>query len=235
MSPLGVDYVRARHYWANKTRAQLFLAAPVAPGAVLLHALFEQLDSDLLARLTGLFLTAIVLVAVWSVERQHYPRLSRIAITVLLFAILALELLFDHYGLALFQLVTLLVFFSLTIVFACRQVLFSGSVDFNKIVGAICIYIFLALVWALTYLLVEHFFPGSIPGLESEDWRESMQLAIYYSFVTMTTLGFGDISPLQPLARYLTYLEAVAGQFYIAILVASLIGVRLADYHKSAR
>jgi hypothetical protein len=56
-----------------------------------------------------------------------------------------------------------------------------------------------------------------------------LQKAVYYSFVTMTTLGFGDISPLQPLARYLTYLEAVTGQFYIAILVASLIGVRLAD------
>ncbi len=194
-----------------------------------LSALFEQFDSDALARLTGFFLTAIVLVAVWSMEQKFRSLYSRVGITLLLIAIVSLELVFDHYGLAIFQLVILLCFFTLTIVFACRQVLLSGSVDFNKIVGAICIYVFLAVDWALAYLLVEYFFPGSIPDLEGGDWRESMQKAVYYSFVTMTTLGFGDISPLQPLARYLTYLEAVTGQFYIAILVASLIGVRLAD------
>jgi hypothetical protein len=194
-----------------------------------LNALFEQLQSDALGKLTGVFLTVIVVVAVWTVEHRFRFPYPRVGVTALLVAIVALELLFDHYGLAILQLVMLLVFFTLTIVIACRQVLFSGNVDLNQIVGAICIYIFLAVAWALAYLLVEHLFPGSIPGLEGGDWRESMQKSVYYSFVTMTTLGFGDISPLQPLARYLTYLQAVTGQFYIAILVASLIGVRLAD------
>ena len=179
--------------------------------------------------MTGIFLSVIILVAVWSMQRDIRSLHSRLGISALLLIIVALELLFDHYGLAMFQLVTLLVFFTMTTIFACRQVLFSGSVDLNEIVGAICIYIFLAVAWALAYLLVEQLFPGSIPELEGADWRDSMQRALYYSFVTMTTLGFGDISPLQPLARYLTYLEAVTGQFYIAVLVASLIGVRLAD------
>ncbi len=194
-----------------------------------MNAFFEQIESDALGWLTGVFLTIIVLVAVWSAEREKRSLVSRLGISALLFAIVASEALFKHYSLAILQLVTLLAFIVTTIVFASRQVLFSGSVDFNKIVGAICIYVFLAIAWALAYLLVEQFFPGSIPDLQGGDWRESMQKAVYYSFVTMTTLGFGDISPLQPLARYLTYLEAVTGQFYIAILVASLIGVRLAD------
>ncbi len=47
---------------------------------------------------------------------------------------------------------------------------------------------------------------------------------IYYSFVTITTLGYGDIYPLIPFARSLAYLEAVCGQLYIALLVASLVG-----------
>jgi len=195
----------------------------------LLSAFFEQLESDALGRLTGISLTVIVLVAVWSVEHGERSLVSRLGISGLLVGIVAFELLFERYSLAILQLLTLQVFIVMTIVFACRQVLLSGNVDFNKIVGAICIYVFLAIAWALAYLLVEQFFPGSLPGLEGGDWRESMQKALYYSFVTMTTLGFGDISPLQPLARYLTYLEAVTGQFYIAILVASLIGVRLAD------
>jgi voltage-gated potassium channel len=50
---------------------------------------------------------------------------------------------------------------------------------------------------------------------------------IYFSFVTITTLGFGDISPTLPVARFLVYLEAIIGQFYLAILVASLVGSRL--------
>jgi hypothetical protein len=145
----------------------------------------------------------------------------------LLLIIVAAEFIFEHYSMALLQLITILAFTVMTIVIASKQVLLSGSVDSNKIIGAICIYMFLAIAWAMGYLLVEQIFPGSLPALEGADWRDDMHKAVYYSFVTITTLGFGDISPVQPLARYLTYLEAVTGQFYIAILVASLIGVKL--------
>ena len=47
---------------------------------------------------------------------------------------------------------------------------------------------------------------------------------LYYSFVTLTTLGYGDITPVHPVARMLSYLEAVIGQLYLAVLVASLVG-----------
>ena len=83
--------------------------------------------------------------------------------------------------------------------------------------------------WALAYLLVENLFPGSIPPLSGENWRYEVQEAVYFSYVSLTTLGFGDISPIQPLARYLTFMQAIVGQFYIAIVVASLIGARLSD------
>jgi hypothetical protein len=190
-------------------------------------ALFEQLGSELLSRLMGVMLTTIILVAVWSIERLSHPLFSRVGITVLLLIIVAAEFIFEHYSMALLQLITILAFTVMTIVIASKQVLLSGSVDSNKIIGAICIYMFLAIAWAMGYLLVEQIFPGSLPALEGADWRDDMHKAVYYSFVTITTLGFGDISPVQPLARYLTYLEAVTGQFYIAILVASLIGVKL--------
>jgi hypothetical protein len=47
---------------------------------------------------------------------------------------------------------------------------------------------------------------------------------LYYSFVTLTTLGFGDVTPVHPVVRTLSYLEAVIGQLYLAVLVASLVG-----------
>jgi hypothetical protein len=193
-----------------------------------LITLFEQLEIEAIARLTGVSLTVMVMVAVWTVKHKYLFLYSRIGIMALLLAVVALELVFDHYQLALLQLLILLGFFTLTTYYASREVLLSGPVDLNRIIGSICVYMFLAIVWALAYLLVEHFFPGSIPGIRAEDWRDAMQNSLYYSFVTITTLGFGDISPLQPMARYMSYLEAVIGQFYIAILVASLVGTSLA-------
>jgi len=55
---------------------------------------------------------------------------------------------------------------------------------------------------------------------------------IYFSFVTLTTLGFGDITPLDPIARALVYTEAIVGQLYIAILIGTLVG-NIAGRHKS--
>jgi hypothetical protein len=51
---------------------------------------------------------------------------------------------------------------------------------------------------------------------------------MYYSFVTLTTLGYGDVTPVHPFARTLAYLEAVIGQLYVAVLVASLVGRHVA-------
>ena len=196
-------------------------------------ALFDQMGIEALARLMAVLLTATILVAVWSLEQERIKFVAKGGITALLVVLVVGEYTLGHYGLALSQLVLLLLFTLATIVIACRQVLFSGNVDGNKIMGAICIYMFIALAWALGYLLVEVLFPGSVPGFEGVDWRDNIQEAIYFSFVSLTTLGYGDFSPAQPLARYLSYMQAVTGQFYIAILVASLIGVRLAVRQES--
>ena len=106
--------------------------------------------------------------------------------------------------------------------------MFTGIVDRNKIVGSICIYLLMGMLWAFAYLIVEAFLPGSMKGLEQDLWQENTSALIYYSIVTLTTLGYGDISPAQPITQFLAYMEAVTGVFYMAILVASLIGIRLA-------
>ena len=192
-------------------------------------SLFDQLGIEWLQSLMGILVTAIVLIAVWSLEGKRVKFLPPRVVYLLLIAIFFAEAIVGHYLLGILQLATLLFFIVMSIVIASRQVLFSGPVDGNKIIGAICIYMLMAIAWALAYLLVENFFPGSIPGIEHTDWRGSLSTAVYFSFVSLSTVGFGDISPTQPLARYLCYIEVVAGQFYLAILVASLIGVRMSN------
>jgi voltage-gated potassium channel Kch len=73
--------------------------------------------------------------------------------------------------------------------------------------------------------------PGAFNGLEQVIWYENFADVAYYSFVTLTTLGYGDISPVIPIARFLVYMEAIVGVFYMAILVASLIGIRTSKLH----
>ena len=191
-------------------------------------ALLEQLDFDEGQRLTNLSISVTLVIAVWSMERKrdHWSR-SRMGLTLIVGALMLGDALFEDQRLTLFQLVFIITFLGTTTFLACRQVLFSGNVDGNKIIGAICIYLLMGLVWAFTYLLCEELQPGSLGALEHKDWHQNLQDVIYFSFVTLTTLGYGDMSPLQPLTRFLAYMQAITGQFYVAILVASLIGIRL--------
>jgi len=187
----------------------------------------QQTDNYLLTSLMGVSMMGIVLVAVWSLERGRFRFASRAGISILFIVIESSEIIFEKYDMRLLQLGTLLLFTIASIVICCRQALFTGSVDSNKIVGAICIYMLMGIAWAQAYLIVEAIFPGSIPALAGVHWRDNAGTALYFSFVTLTTVGFGDIVPVQPLARHLVYMQSIAGQFYIAIVVASLIGARL--------
>jgi len=77
------------------------------------------------------------------------------------------------------------------------------------------------------YSSILHFHEESFVGVVGETYIECTWGFIYYSFVTLTTLGYGDITPVNPFARSLAYLEAVCRQFYIAILVASLVSAHI--------
>jgi voltage-gated potassium channel len=123
-------------------------------------------------------------------------------------------------------LLSLLIFFLGLAVGISKRALFSGIVDANTIVGALSVYLLIGLIWATLYLLSLEFFPLAFNGIERENWSDNFSNAVYFSFVTMTSLGYGDVSPALPITRALAYLQAIAGAFYMAIVVASLIGAR---------
>lgn len=212
----------------HPTERDNFLWLLIALVALLFSsALFGQLFDGAGARLVNLSLTTTLLVAVWSLDHRRKRRLSRFGISIVLLAIAIGDILLMSAKLNAITLILILLFLCCTIVIAARQILFTGEVDGNKIVGAIVIYLLIGLSWAFAYLLVEQLFPGSINGLGHDNWQDNLHTVIYYSYVTLTALGYGDITPAMPLSRFLAYTEAVVGQFYLAILVASLIGARL--------
>ena len=154
-----------------------------------------------------------------------------IAVSVIAVVIigLALELLHLYY----LHLILLFSFYLWAIRLAGKQVLFTGAVDANRIIGAICIYLLMGLIWALMYLFIAQAIPGAFNGVEQLVWYDNFADVAYYSYVTLTTLGYGDISPVAPIARFLVYMEALVGVFYMAILVASLIGVGINESQKN--
>ena len=143
--------------------------------------------------------------------------------------VVLLGILLDESGMHYLHLAILTGFYLWATWVAATQVLFGGRIDRNKIIGAVCIYLLLGMIWALLYLAIAQAVPGAFNGLEQAPWYENFSAVAYYSYVTLTTLGYGDISPVLPVARFLVYMEAIAGVFYMAILVASLISIRLAD------
>lgn len=99
------------------------------------------------------------------------------------------------------------------------------EVTADTIFGSICAYLLLGFVWAFVYAILEMVMPGSFSVSEGSGSRFSE--FYYYSFVTLTTLGYGDVVPLTPEARSFAVLEAAMGQIYIAVLVARLVGLHV--------
>ena len=147
---------------------------------------------------------------------------------VLIFVILTvLGKMFDHQLNAYLTLIILLMFFIGSFSTAAKQVLLEGDIDGNKIIGSLSLYIILGLIWAVIYLLLLVIDPTAFSGVEAANWQQSFSRVAYYSFVTLTTLGYGDVLPTNHVAEFFVYLEAIIGVFYMAIIVSSLISLRL--------
>ena len=90
--------------------------------------------------------------------------------------------------------------------------------------GAIAVYFLIGIAWAVIYALIEGLNPGSFAIADASRGTIWDQL-LYFSFTTLTTLGYGDIAPLTPVARIWTVFEAICGTLFLAVLVSRLVGL----------
>jgi hypothetical protein len=117
-------------------------------------------------------------------------------------------------------------------VLTVRTLFTAHSLTFDSVLGAVCGYMFLGVAWGVLYSMIERFHPGSFhfsPALipETEPSAGLMQVLTYYSFITLSTVGYGDVSPVSPTTRTLAWIEAIGGQFYLAVIVAGLVSMLL--------
>lgn len=123
----------------------------------------------------------------------------------------------------------LFIFFTGSFWKAYKQILFEGKVDSNKMIGSLSLYLLLGLMWTMIYLFLFEMDPTAFSGIEAGTWKQNFSQMAYYSFVTLTTLGYGDILPVNKVAQFFVFMEAIIGVFYMAIIVSSLISLRLAS------
>jgi voltage-gated potassium channel len=115
-----------------------------------------------------------------------------------------------------------------------RDIFRHRAIDFDDILGAFAGYILLGVVWGNLYATVELLAPGAFsvsPEIrwQLDDWHLRRALFNYLSFTTMASLGYNDITPAAPIANTLTWIEVMTAQFYLAVVIAQIVGLKLAQ------
>lgn len=215
--------VRHRYSWLLGAYALLVIAVPAS--RTLAHA-------QAAAAVISLVFMLLVVLSGFVVATSFRFRLgmATAAIVAALLRLLANTTAISALDLANYALFVLILGIVSTL--TIRHLLTVQRVTGDTISAAICGYATLVVLWAAAYSLLESCQPGAFQYLAASDASGRMQfgsadsaLPLYYSFVTITTLGYGDIVPSTDAARMLAASQAFLGQVYVAVLIARLVAI----------
>jgi hypothetical protein len=206
-------------FWADERGLSIFLASLIA--IILLPGLAP---GGTPGRLLADALVSVMLVSGAAAVADR-PRALLVASVIAAGALLVrwASWLFPEAGLAVWREISTVATLATLYFVILALVLRRGPVTPRRIEGAIAAYLLLGFTWAHAYELLVLLDPGAFAGAVdggSQAWT-------YYSFVTLTTMGYGDIVPVHPVARSLAVLEAVTGQLYLTNLLARLVSLEL--------
>jgi hypothetical protein len=125
-------------------------------------------------------------------------------------------------------------FLGFAVAIVVRDIFRGRAISADAVLGAFAGYLLLGVAWGSLYATVELLAPGSF-SVNSEirwqldDWHLRRALFNYVSFATMASLGYNDVTAVAPLANTLTWLEAMTAQFYLAVVIAQIVGLKLAQ------
>lgn len=201
----------------KKIASQIYLFL----GILLFIFVFPLIDRVTIFDFVGPLSYSIMTLSILSViERKKQKKLKYLFILVAISVIFIWVMYFSPRSyLSLVSFVLSLSVFFATIVLLIQQIVHSKEVNSKVILEAISAYLLLGVMFTLTNSLIWTFDHNSI-GITSPDIADF----IYYSFITLTTVGFGDISPYSDLAKMASVLFSLSGQLYLTIIMAFIIG-----------
>ncbi len=181
----------------------------------------------------GLFaevsLSLALIIALWSLRAARSVFVTGLVLIAMNIVATSIWMLAGREGAGVLAHLSGLVFLVLAAVVAVRAIFLPGPVDLNRVTGSLCVYLLIGIAWAELYQLLHAYDPGSFAGVAEQQGHALSWRFLYFSFVTLTTLGYGDVLPQTIYAQTLTVMETVIGQFYLAVLVAALVSAYLSD------
>jgi hypothetical protein len=181
--------------------------------------------------LMDVFLTAIFIIIIYSIRLKRSQAIFALFLVLPLIITTWSEYFVEIKTLSLLTRIFGVLFFGYATINILRIIVKSEKVTKETIFAAIVAYLLIALMWAFLYMILERASPGSFSFPDKGLWGETMRFE-YLSFVTITTLGYGDITPITDQASALVMIEAVIGQIYLVVLVAWLVGMHVSRRSK---
>jgi len=183
----------------------------------------------------SLLVIAASLLALWKKRARHHA--FQLFVGGVLILLLALGAIINHHGLALTQIAAEILFLGYVLIVVERAVFHSREVTSDILCGAVCVYLLFGVLAGFVFLLIEHLAPGSFlisnlgvnPVLQEKVFIHDPGWLLYFSFVTLTTVGYGDVLPANAIARSAAVLVAVIGQILLMVQIARLVGLHVAQ------
>lgn len=184
----------------------------------------------------GPLTTLLAIAATYAIWGTAKNRVIGLALAVAVFILLGLSNFVTHHGLIAAHLLVQITFLIYVTAVLVRVVFSARVVDGNILCGAVSIYLMTGVLWGFLYALIELAHPGSFTiDLENSTTpttihtlRDAPGWLVYFSFTTLTTVGFGDVLPGSDVARSMSVLEAVIGQVMMVVMIARLVGLHVA-------
>ena len=219
-----MDQQKASSQDSRQTRFLLLLVSLLAL-MVLEPLLFDRTG---IRFLIDIFFTFILFTSIYAVSEKKGTTLVAILLALPKLGTTWALSFIPHPLLYFFDSIFGIIFIGYIIVLILKHIFNQDNVTQETIYGAIVVYILIGFVWVFLYYLAELLHPGSFSQAAVLD-AESKKSLYFFSFVTLTTLGYGDITPVSAPARSLAMLEAIVGQMYIAVLIARLVGIHISQ------
>jgi hypothetical protein len=178
-----------------------------------------------------IFLTAIVISMVYTISHKKGHVIVGVLLAIVMLASLWLQYFYSNKAILAIGMIAGALFIGVVITSILIFIFRSEEINREIIYAAILLYLMAALMWAFVYTFLELIDPASF-NIDLSRPQDYLLVFQYFSFVTLTTLGCGDITPVTEMAKAITVLEAVVGQLYLVVAVAWLVGMYVSKISK---
>ena len=171
----------------------------------------------------------VLLTGAYSAAWQSRHRLPFLVLTAVTLAMRWTDMALEHTAFSLASIVLAFLWLVYAIGLIVTALFRMEKVNTNAILGAIVAYVLTAVAFGMAFLLIELLQPSSFTGLPTGGVQRELEHALlYFSFVSITTMGYGGILPVSALARSMASIEGVFGTLYLAVMIARLVGLQSA-------